>query len=234
MKNFFKKILNLLGLDIKRFNPNLFGLNPMHDLKKLMNTKSPIIFDVGANKGQSIKIFYTLFPKCKIHAFEPSKETFQELSKKFKKSDKLNLWNIGFGASEKRLSFFENSCSDMSSFLKPSTEAWGEIIKESELDIHTLYSFCHKNNIDKIDLLKIDTQGYDLEVLKGASQILKRGKVRLVFIELIFSDMYTGMPQVGEIFNFLYEMNFSLVTIYPLHYRNGLASFTDALFMHKS
>ncbi len=57
----------------------------------------------------------------------------------------------------------------MSSLLRPAAAAWGSIVRETEVAITTLDDYCRSTDVSRIDLLKIDTQGYELEVLRGAT-----------------------------------------------------------------
>jgi hypothetical protein len=84
-------------------------------------------------------------------------------------------------------------------------------------------------------LLKTDTEGYELNVLKGASEMIKQNKVQFVYVEILFNENYVGQSSFGEIYNFLIENSFELVRFYDVLYTNeGLASKTDALFINRS
>jgi hypothetical protein len=56
----------------------------------------------------------------------------------------------------------------------------------------------------------------------------------MIYFEVIFSEMYKDLPSFGQIYNYLIERNFSLVSFYKFYYQEQLASWTDALFVHKS
>jgi hypothetical protein len=82
-----------------------------------------------------------------------------------------------------------------------------------------------------VDILKSDTQGYDLEVLRGASGLLRDHKIRMVYMEITFSRMYEHLPSLDEIWGFLRRNDFELVTLYRCFYQDRRASWTDALFV---
>ena len=81
-------------------------------------------------------------------------------------------------------------------------------------------------------LLKLDTQGYDLEVFKGAENMMREGKVGLIFVEITFSEIYAGLPSVDEILHFLFEHGFHLQCFYGFAFHRSLVSWTNALFVH--
>ncbi|WP_446361310.1 FkbM family methyltransferase [Coleofasciculus sp. G2-EDA-02] len=203
-------------------------------MDKFTHNDHPVIFDVGANVGQSIRKFRRIFPSSTIHSFEPSPRTFETLKQQVNKLESIHLWNYALGSSSGSMNFLENSYSDMSSFLPISEYGWGKIIKETLVEVKTIDQFCHEKNIEKIDILKSDTQGFELEVFQGAENTIKAQKIGLIYFEVIFSDMYKNLPSFGKIYNFLTERDFLLVNFYKFNYQNNLASWTDALFVHNS
>lgn len=122
----------------------------------------------------------------------------------------------------------------MSSFFKPSKTAWGELVTTTDVEVTTLDDYCISNQINHVHVLKTDTQGYDLEVLKGAESLLTRGAISLIYCELIFSEMYENMPHVDELFKFLRQHKYRLVSFYDQNYQNNSLSWTDALFISES
>jgi hypothetical protein len=98
----------------------------------------------------------------------------------------------------------------------------------------TLDQFCRERSISRIDILKSDTQGYDLEVLIGAEEMFRNNAIGIVYCEIIFSDMYKNMPSFGKLYDFLISRDFRLVSFYDIIYEKRLASWTDGLFVHRS
>ena len=127
-----------------------------------------------------------------------------------------------------------NSSSDMSSFLPIGELAWGEVKKETRVMVRTVDQFCRNEGVERIDVLKSDTQGFDLEVFKGAEATIRANRIGLIYFEVIFSEMYRGLPPFTEVFRFLIERGYHLVSLYAFRYQKDLASWTDALFVHQS
>jgi len=96
-----------------------------------------------------------------------------------------------------------------------------------------LDSFAIKHDIDFIHILKSDAQGFDFEVLKGASDLMEENRIALIYFEFIFSDMYKNLPSFHEVFRYLCERNYSLVTFYESHFQEELVSWTDVLFINR-
>jgi len=222
------------GWDLVRLDQDVFGKDPLNDMSKFLITDSPIVFDIGANVGQSINMFRSRFPKSMIHSFEPSPSTFETLSREASGLKDVKLWNFALGSESGQMRLLENSQSVMSSFLHLSEFGWGNLTKETLVDVKTVDDFCNDEKIEKIDILKSDTQGFDLEVFKGAEQSIHANRIGLIYFEVIFSDMYKDLPSFAQTYDFLTSHDFLLVSFYQFHYQRQLASWTDALFVHKS
>ncbi len=226
-----KKLALRFGIEIKRVSSQT-GYDPFADMRRFMKgNSSPLVFDVGANRGQSIVNVKKYFPNAHIHAFEPGPTTFLELKNLTATSRNLTLANVALGSKSGTLEFIENTDSDMSSFLAPGKSCWGSIKKKTLVPVTTLDGYCSQQNIQQIDILKIDTQGYDLEVLRGANEMLKSGKIRFIFTEIILSDMYENIPRFDELYGFLLDNGYKLVSFYYPHYQNDHVSWMDGLFV---
>lgn len=207
--------------------------DPFDDMKRLVSA-SPLIFDVGANIGQTVNNFRENFQNPHIHAFEPGRVTFTALKKNCGSYQGVTLNNLALGSSKETRTFLENECNDMSSFLEIGSEGWGSIVERNPVKINTVDDYCDTRQIEKIDILKSDTQGFDLEVLKGAERTIARGGIYLVYLEINFAELYKGLPPADEIMRFLREHHFSLVAFYQFHYINNHVGWTDGLFRYSN
>lgn len=226
MKNFIQKIFNFFGykcLKIKSIDKqDADGIT-----KFLIDNQKPIIFDVGANKGQSIIKFKKLFKDPVIHSFEPNTKEVDELCKKYDDDKKVFLNNVGVGEKQGSSEFNINAISGHSSFknLIPNT-TW--IKKRSQLakiqsekytiekvltKIIKLDDYAKKNEINKIDILKIDTQGYEDKVLQGSEELLKNKKIKMIKLELIYSEIYEKPLQIFDVEKLLITNGYRLFGI---------------------
>lgn len=227
-----KRGLQKYGYAVQRVPKNGPGNDPFEDMRRLTSVARPVIFDVGANSGQTVKQFRQYFGNLpEIHSFEPGAAAFEQLTSTAAGLPNVRLNNAGLGSRRGRKTFIENELSDMSSLLEPGEDAWGAIKERRTIELDTVDDYCERNGIQRIDILKSDTQGYDLEVLRGATRMLRDENVRLVYLEVIFSKMYKGAPRFDETYAFLADSGFSLVSFYAMHYQHDLLSWTDALFI---
>jgi FkbM family methyltransferase len=175
---------------------------------------NPIVFDVGANIGQSVTLFRGLLPFSIVHSFEPGPAAFARLEANTQGLKNVRRVNAAVGSVSGKQLLLENEYSDMSSLLPPAAAAWGSIVSETQVAITTLDDYCRSFDVPRIDLLKIDTQGYELEVLRGATGLLAAGLIRLVYVEVTFVGMYEGLPPFDVLFRFLVDHRFRLVALY--------------------
>jgi FkbM family methyltransferase len=207
------------------------GQNAFHDMRKLARSEPELlIMDVGANCGQTISDFRNTFENPVIHAFEPGRKAFSQLQRWTAEIPNLHLNNFAVGSRSGQMEFIENRQSVMSSFFEPGVDCSGIINERRQVQVMTLADYCATEGITHIDILKSDTQGFDLEVIKGAGWLLERRRIHLIYLEIIFSEMYKGLPGLDDIYRFLVSHGFRLVSFYQFYYEHNRASWTDALF----
>jgi len=229
-----RKLSRKLGYDFISLSTEKVGRDPYLDMKNFVINDNPVFFDVGANYGQTIDEITIVFNNYKIHSFEPSPEVYEYLRNKTSHRRNINIWNYGIGSTKKHLLLNENTNRNMSSFLEIGKEGWGSIEHKTSVPVTTIDDFCEEQEIAKIDVLKIDTQGFELEVFKGAKKSMQENKIGLLYFEVTFIDMYQNLPSFGELYDFAINNGFELITIYPIIYKNNRAGWTDVLFKHKS
>tara|TARA_Y100000590_G_C15705521_1_gene1008426 strand:+ start:1797 stop:2528 length:732 start_codon:yes stop_codon:yes gene_type:complete len=195
---------------------------------KLINKKflKPIIvFDVGAHYGETIKLFNKKLNIKKIYSFEASPKNYQILQKNISKftSKKIEIYNYGIGR-ELSKSYINQTLESSSStinelnvnskYLKKKLKILNIKNKNSfhykvPIKIITLDYFIEKNKIKNIDLLKIDTEGYEFNVLKGLSKYNQ--KIKLVYFEHHYDDMIVKNYKFGDIHQLLKSFGFVMI-----------------------
>jgi FkbM family methyltransferase len=150
--------------------------------------KKPVLIDVGANVGNYCISLANKFPQANIIAFEPSKVAFEKLEKN---SALLNIVaeRNGLGEKSENLTIYTSSDSSHNTMYKEVLEKLlvKNKIEEEIIVIETLDNYCVKNNIDVVDFLKIDVEGNELSVLKGATKMLATKQIKVIQFE--FNEM---------------------------------------------
>jgi FkbM family methyltransferase len=231
-----RKLLNPLlepfGYQIFHGNPGSMGLDPFRDMHRLVASPRPVIFDVGANSGQTIRSLRQRFPAGEIHAFEPAEPAFAELQTNCGHLPDVLLNQLALGGETGEYEFYEMDSSPMSSFLPLGRDGWSRVVRTVRTQVTTVDEYCSRHAIESIDVLKSDTQGYDLEVLRGARRMLESGRIHLVYMEVNFAEIYESLPRLDEIFGFLADRGYALVAFYRFQFQHDRASWTDAMFVH--
>ena len=226
-KHIVATTLRRAGLVVRRTRT----ADPWYAVTQHVTAQSPVVFDVGANIGETTLRCARALPHADIHAFEPSPATFEQLSAACASLRKVRLVNAAMGPAVGTMALHENDSSNMTSFLLPTEHAWGSVVKQTDVPVETVDSYCDKHEIERLAVLKTDTQGYDLAVLHGASGMLSAGRIDMLLIELVFAPLYEDMPRFDELISFALDQGFRLVGFYDTGYRHGLAAWADALFV---
>ncbi|XWK85975.1 MAG: FkbM family methyltransferase [Phormidium sp.] len=160
-------------------------------LKKYIKTEKPIFFDVGANIGDYAKELREEFPNATIYVFEPNANTFEKTQNNLANLD-IYCFNFGMGnqAEKKKIySYARDKSSQHASIYKEvlCDLHKAQSVVEIEIEITTIDKFCGDKDIKYIDFLKIDTEGNELEVIQGATQMILEN--RLGIIQFEFNEM---------------------------------------------
>jgi FkbM family methyltransferase len=186
---------------------------------------------VGANVGQTIAFLRATLDNPVIHSFEPGHRAFAELARRCSGIPDLYLNNFALGSRSTLLELQENIHHELSSFLDLGVAGGGEVSRRLAVDVTTIDNYCDQCKIDKIDILKSDTQGFELEVLKGAETLFESHRVHFVLLEITFAELYKSLPRMDTLYAFLANRGFCLVSFYKFYYQNDRAGWTDAMFV---
>jgi len=173
------------------------------------------ILDVGGHSGQTINIFKKIFRKSMIYSFEPNPVIFKKLKKLNSKN--VICSNVGIGSRVEESEFYVSKFSEASSLRLPSPNSkwnllklkvlglnYSEMYNKIEINLITIDHFMEQNTLSDIFLLKIDVEGSELEVLKGALGSLSSKRIKFIQLEELRNDSYED--SFFEIDNLLVSM----------------------------
>lgn len=228
-------ILSLCGFSLERQIVRTIGQSIETDISMFTRLSDVrVVFDVGANTGQSLSKFLRMFPSAVLHVFEPDNRAFVDLAKSYSKLDNVCLNNVALGECLKTSVLNHTDDSVGSSLLDLGLDSWNNVDYTSTVDVLTIDSYCNLNSITQIDLLKVDTQGYELFVLLGANGLLKSGHIKLIQLEYNFGNQYVGIPPFSQVLEMLTQHGYRIVSFYDLEYQSRCLSWMDILFVHES
>ena len=207
--------------------------------KAPININSPIILDVGANKGQSIDFFRSIYPKGIIYAFEPNPRLFTNLQKKYKHLNNIILINKGVSNSNGTLELKETVTDETSTFeelnydsnyLKMKSAILGVdpkniVLKTHQVEVIKLSDFIHDNKLAQIEAIKIDTEGHELKCLMGLFSE-NNPKIKYIQLESHNDDMYLQNGEKLTISDLLLKNGYTICT----KIKHGFGDFDELIY----
>lgn len=185
------------------------------DLAMFHLSKKDVVFDVGANVGEFTECVLAFQPWAIVHAFEPISEVFAVLQRKFKDYSGIYCKQFAFGSESGQQPINVSSYAQASSFLENGRVLNDRVygidftpVKTETVRVKTAAGYARACGVDRIKLLKLDVQGYELEVLKGAEPILDR--MEFIYTEAQFQELYKKGPMFDEVYEFLNKRGFEL------------------------
>lgn len=250
IKKTIKKIIRSFGYDIKKINYKKFYDISFEEILKNNLPNNPIIFDIGANKGQSIEKYLKIFDNPQIHSFEPIKYEIDILKKKYKDNKNIHLNDFALGEKNEYKNFNITVKTDNSSFNKinldtewvkvrskqNNTSIQNYVDKIEKVKVITLDEYVKSKKIKDIDFIKIDTQGYEDKILEGSLETIKRNKISIIQTEIMFDNNYNKYLNFIDIEKYIIPHNFRIVGIDMVHDNifSGLAFSGDIIYFNKN
>ena len=179
--------------------------------------EAEIIFDIGANRGRTVAEAHSSFPGAKIYAFEPVSATYELLVDSVRKNENVETFKIALsdspGSAEMRA---------------VPGGLYNKILNENDIRPETIErvpvitgdDFCMDQKIEKIDFLKIDTEGNDLKVLAGFREMISQRRIRFIQVETGISHDNKLHVNLVDLMRFFAEYSYGLVGLYDPVRRN--------------
>lgn len=211
-----RKLFSLANrLEYRKCHPRVFSYNDCFETIRILNSfiKAEYLLDIGANAGNWTYVLHQVNPLLK-HAvmFEPQKKYYDKLRTVDLPGVEKIVYPYGLGDHEDQAVIQGGTASasilnatDVQDYYFP-----GSLNEETEeIEIRVLDKIYAEDYLPYPDVIKLDVQGFELNVLKGARQVLSKAKY--LVIELSYEEFYSGQPKLGEIIRFLEENNYSMV-----------------------
>jgi FkbM family methyltransferase len=218
---FFNQLVNIVDFNNKKKIKKFF--------KKVFHNEIKVV-DIGAHKGETINFFMNNFNINKIYSFEPNLKIFDYMKKKFNNS-KIKIFNLGVGDIEEQRELniytdtFSSSYNDLdktsSYFIRKKKISFSDYDSQKfKSKIITIDKFIQNEQLDKIDILKIDTEGYEFKILKGINE--KNFKlIKFIYFEHHYNQMLIKNYTFSDISNLLRKNNFYLCLKLKMSFRKS-------------
>jgi len=170
--------------------------------------KEPTIVDVGFHKGNFCKEVLNIRPNSSILAVDPSKKA-EENYLQSDISSKVNFKRVALSDYVGVGDFYEydNACSSL------SKRSEIRDVKKEQVKVKTLDKICEDEGIDDIDLIKIDAEGYDLHVIKGAKSMIENRKIKIVMFEYSNAWVHSG-TSLAAAFDYFEDKEYELFRLF--------------------
>tara|TARA_B100000965_G_C19581380_1_gene753712 strand:+ start:1094 stop:1834 length:741 start_codon:yes stop_codon:yes gene_type:complete len=194
------------------------------------------VIDIGAHKGETIDLFLKNFKISKIYSFEPNKNLFNDLIKKKYNSEIIILSNLGVGkiSEKKELNIFKdtssstlNSINENSEYFKRKNKIMSFFLQNENffkdkqtVNICNLSEFIKEKKIEKIDILKIDTEGYEFNIIDGISETDFRN-IKFIYFEHHYDLMINKGYKFSDINELLKKNKFQKKYKLRMKYRKS-------------
>lgn len=193
---------------------------------------SCIVFDVGANLGQFLGATLAAFPdgRCDVHCFEPGVGTFRRLSERHGTVANVRLNNVAVGKERGEATlWYDQEGSGIASLTKRDLAHFGVRFDSSEtVTTTTLDAYCVEHGIPRIDLLKLDIEGHELDALNGAAELFRRHAIGMVMFEFGGCNIDTR-TFFRDFWHFFGDAGMQLYRITPGGYLDLLSRYAESL-----
>ncbi len=199
----------------------------------------PVIFDVGANVGQTLERYMHVLPGAVVHSFEPFPESYRHLAATAAVYPAAKAHEVALAdVPGERVFHTTPGYHTRDSLLVRPTEgrryyhSGAELREQTMVKVETLDRFCSEHGIDHVNILKMDVQGAEHLVLSGAENLLARSSIDLIYSEVMFVAHYEGGLLFHELASRLDASEYSVVGLYDLIFaRNAQLRYGNALFV---
>jgi FkbM family methyltransferase len=223
MKKTLKKIINKLGYTLSKVKTNNPIINAnvkeyllfnFYDTLKIMGFEPKHIVDIGANHGTWTRETLRYFPEAYYSLAEPQfwlKKSFQDI---LENNSKVSFYPVGVGERAGSFLFTIVDRDDSCSFRYTKEEAKEAGYPQMEIPVVTLNELLLESKLPKPDIIKIDAEGLDIEVLKGASDFLGKTEIFMVEAGIVNKSFDNSFL---KLINFMDENGYRLFDITDLN-----------------
>jgi FkbM family methyltransferase len=208
--------------------------NIFADQLRLLGAGSRTIVDVGAHHGEEVGTYLAMFPEAAVHAVEPTPASLDALRAAYGHHARVRIHGLALAERNGEATLHTYPSSEINA-LTPYVATGTLLPAETSALIvptRTLDGLAVDEGIATIDLLKLDSQGAELRVLAGATDLLGSGRVRLIALEVLFVPLYENQANVEHVIAVLRGVGYSLYDWYNFSYDDtGQVLFGDAMFL---
>jgi len=220
-KVFYELLSGLPSINYSEINESI--------IHKLVGKDNPTIIEIGCNDGNSTLWFFEVFKNPQVFCFEPDPRAIERFKKKVGQHPNIQLFEIAISDKNGEIDFYQSSGKiiieqyptlpedwDLSGSIRQPKEhltqhPFVKFNKKIKVQTSTLDNWCHEHRIRMIDFIWMDVQGAEIDVFRGARNILK--KTRFIYFEYSKVELYQGQFNLKKLMKYL--KYFEIILRYP-------------------
>ena len=187
------------------------GVDLSMNIRRIYPFEFQEIWDIGAHKGETTTYFRSKFVKSKIRSFEPIAENFRILQKRCANTTNHDSYQLALGDEVKTVKIHLQNASVIHSLRPDLNVPSSSNSKTEEVNQTTVDLLFDKFNCSKIDVLKIDVEGYEKNVLKGAESCLEKKLINFIYLE---TGLDTRFNSIQELIDCLHPLGYMPYAFY--------------------
>jgi FkbM family methyltransferase len=199
-----------LGLKRQRKKSRALLADSLSDISaRLPNFDMRVVLDVGANVGQTIDGISRVYPAAEIFAIEPVGASFKLISDRFSSNQNVHCIHAAMGSKARSTRITARGTASNNKIVDENF-----VGDQESVEMITGDTLCFARGLAEVSFLKIDTEGYDLEVLLGFRQMLKTERISLVQVEAGMGVFNTSHVPFFELHDYLTELGYHVFGFY--------------------
>ena len=209
-------------------------INEKEIISRVASHENPLVFDIGSNIGEYSKLVSkTLKNKNLIvHSFEPIEKLLNTQKIKY---GILEKQNVAVSDISGQVKFFERNISSTSSIFVHDYIDQNNIKRDYNVQQIEISEYILNNNIFSIDIVKIDTEGNDLNILENICKVLNEVEIKIFKIEILFQNKNNfSMENFATVIKVLRDKNFSFIGFANSKYKNNVMFHFDGYFVNNN
>lgn len=197
-------------------NPKLYNDSSILQLVKKIIPEDPVIVEAGGHHGEDTCRMKSVWPESTIYTFEPNPNSFEILRKRITGLSQVVCFPLGLYDISGTHVFYKCNLDDGASSFLESTEKRKSFYRDQppiEINCVALDDWAEENNVEYVDFIWLDVEGVELNVFKGAREILKN--LKAVYLEVNFQEFRKEMVQYKDVKDLLEKSGFCQIYITP-------------------
>jgi FkbM family methyltransferase len=160
--------------------------------------ESPVVFDVGANVGHYTQLVLKHVPHARVYSVEPSRAAYAELVRSVGADSRVRTFRLGLSDSDRSVALHSYTADGQETTLLssidprlPTQVVRVETSNVEEIEVRTLDGFCESEGVGRVAFLKLDVEGHEPAILRGARRMLEGGRVSIIQFEFGPANIYS-------------------------------------------